>query len=246
VERPVKERLVGAAVLMAAAIILIPEMLSGPDKGAAANPGTNAARSASAKAGGDGEVVAGRSGAPIKTYTIDLNQSPGGVAANIDANRAPPPEDVPLSPPAAPESATPDTQAKPEPADEPPSQAGEPPASEARAPVSAASQAVVEPPTRTPPPSASPPPRPLASNSAAPTSSAWAVQLGSFSKQSTAEKLANAVRAQGHDAFVMPVKSGAATLYRVRIGPMKDRASAEAVLRSVKAKVPGAALVAHP
>jgi DedD protein len=32
VERIVKERLVGAAVLMAAAIILIPEMLSGPDR----------------------------------------------------------------------------------------------------------------------------------------------------------------------------------------------------------------------
>ena len=32
VERKVKERLVGAAVLMAAAVILIPEMLSGPDR----------------------------------------------------------------------------------------------------------------------------------------------------------------------------------------------------------------------
>ena len=32
----------------------------------------------------------------------------------------------------------------------------------------------------------------------------------------------------------MPVKSAHATLYRVRIGPMKDRASAEATLRDVK------------
>jgi cell division protein FtsN len=42
----------------------------------------------------------------------------------------------------------------------------------------------------------------------------------------------------------MPVKSGGTTLYRVRIGPMKDRASAEAALRDVKS--PGAAVVAHP
>ena len=44
--------------------------------------------------------------------------------------------------------------------------------------------------------------------------------------------------------FVMPVKSGTATLYRVRIGPMKDRESAEAALRTVKS--PGARIVAHP
>jgi cell division protein FtsN len=33
-------------------------------------------------------------------------------------------------------------------------------------------------------------------------------------------------------------------LYRVRIGPMKDRESAEAALRTVKS--PGARIVAHP
>src|ERR1044071_2880247 len=38
VERPLKERLVGAAVLMAAAVILIPEMLSGPRRAPANAP----------------------------------------------------------------------------------------------------------------------------------------------------------------------------------------------------------------
>lgn len=255
VERSVKERLVGAAVLMAAAIILIPEMLSGPDEGRDADPGASAERSATAKSGEAGaqagEAAAHRSTAPIKTYTIDLSQSPGAtVAANIDENRAPPSEDPPSPLSAAPESPATDAQAKPEPPDEPTRSAAattEPLVSEAQAARSAPSAPVVEPPTRTPPPAAaSAPPRPLASSVATPTSSGWAVQLGSFSKQSTAEKLASDVRAQGHDAFVMPVKSGAATLYRVRIGPMPDRASAEAALSSVKAKVPGAALVANP
>ena len=72
VERAVKERLVGAAVLMAAAIILIPEMLSGPDREAAEPAATPS-----------GET-------PIKTYTIDLNQAPGTppVAAEIRKDRS--------------------------------------------------------------------------------------------------------------------------------------------------------------
>ena len=64
------------------------------------------------------------------------------------------------------------------------------------------------------------------------------MQVGSYSKEATAERLAKQLRDQGQSAFVMPVKSGSATLYRVRIGPMKDRASAEAALRDVKS--PGA------
>ena len=76
-ERPVKERLVGAAVLMAAAIILIPEMLSGPDR-------ESTQKSADADEGA------------IKTYTIDLNHPPGTPAAsNVTEEAAPPPEQSP-------------------------------------------------------------------------------------------------------------------------------------------------------
>ena len=70
------------------------------------------------------------------------------------------------------------------------------------------------------------------------------MQIGSYARQATAERIAKQLRDKGQSAFVMPVKSGAATLYRVRIGPMKDRASAEAVLRDVKSA--GAAIVPHP
>jgi DedD protein len=72
------------------------------------------------------------------------------------------------------------------------------------------------------------------------------VQLGSYSSEATAERLMNEWRAKGQNAFVMPVKSGGKTLYRVRIGPTKDRAAAEAALKSVKASIPAAAVVAHP
>ncbi len=226
-ERVVKERLVGAAVLMAAAIILIPEMLSGPDRNSESEPAAQA-----------------RSDAPIKTYTIDLSQSPSTQPTpSVVDNRAPPPEE-----PAAPANAQPtkkptelpsgaqpagDDQAKPE--------APQPTASTAPiAPVTTA-PVVVEQPTA--PPARTTPP-PLASDTSAPTSGRWAVQIGSYAREATAERIAKQLRDQGQRAFVMPVKSGGATLYRVRIGPMKDRASAEAALRDVKSA--GAAIVSHP
>ena len=215
-ERIVKERLVGAAVLMAAAIILIPEMLSGPDRGSRAEP---AAQS--------------RNDAPIKTYTIDLSQSPSAQPAPaVVENRAPPPEESPVAPqPSVQPSTQPSTP--------------QPPASDQAKPE--VSQPVVEPPTTTTTPTPAPArtaTRPLASDAGAPTSGRWAVQIGSYAREATAERIAKQLRDQGQSAFVMPVKSGGATLYRVRIGPMSDRASAEAALRTVKS--PGAAIVAHP
>ena len=214
-ERIVKERLVGAAVLMAAAVILIPEMLSGPDRDSRAEPAAQA-----------------RNDAPIKTYTIDLSQSHSAQPTpSVVDNRAPPPEE-----PAAPVAAQPtepspgaqpagDDQAKPEvPAQTPP-----------------ATPVVVEQPTAAP---ARTTPPPLASDPGAPTSGRWAVQVGSYAREATAERLAKQLRDQGQRAFVMPVKSGGTTLYRVRIGPLQDRASAEAALRDVKS--PGAAIVSHP
>ena len=246
-ERPVKERLVGAAVLMAAAIILIPEMLSGPDRG-------SAEKSAEADEGA------------IKTYTIDLSQSPGTRTAATSPqavdNRAPPPEEKPSSaaPPA--EQNTPEPQARPE--STPPARterpAAESPASSSDAPPVAAAEPAPPQPKSEPPavrpeakPQAKPevPPKPVASAPSAPTSAVpagkgWAVQLGSYSSEATAQRLMNEWRAKGQSAFVMPVKSGGKTLYRVRIGPTQDRASSEATLKSVKASIPAAAVVAHP
>ena len=216
-ERLVKERLVGAAVLMAAAIILIPEMLSGPDRESHEQP---------AQSRGD---------APIKTYTIDLSHSPSAQPTpGVVENRAPPPEEPPAQEtPAAPQPAGSD-QAKPE-------------VSQQEQPSPAPAQAVVAPVVEQPTAasaSAPQPKYPLASADPAPTSGRWAVQIGSYARQATAERIAKQLRDQGQNAFVMPVKSGSATLYRVRLGPMKDRASAEAALRDVKS--PGAAIVPHP
>jgi len=229
VERKVKERLVGAAVLMAAAVILIPEMLSGPDRKSPAEPAAQA-----------------RNDAPIKTYTIDLSHSSSEQppAAVVD-NRAPPPEELPAQQPAAAQPAT-DDQAKPEGPQQSAAVTPQPqPQTAPQAAVRSPEPAVVEQPTPAVS-SARAPQHPLASGDGAPTSGQWAVQVGTFSKEANAQRLVKELRDQGQSAFVMPLKSGSSTLYRVRVGPMKDRASAEAVLRDLKSKPPGAKVVSHP
>ncbi|MDY6946389.1 MAG: SPOR domain-containing protein [Pseudomonadota bacterium] len=248
-ERPVKERLIGAAVLMAAAVILIPEMLSGPDRESGDKQ---------AQTGTDGE---GTGEASIKTYTIDLSQSPGAQPPTVTAqngNRAPPPEELPT---ASTEAPPPETQVSPEPEPVAPPVVAERPKPEPRTEPPprqlAAQPARAEAPPQGPPkpePKPEPPkaePRAVASapsapRSAVPTGKGWAVQLGSYSSETTAQRLANEWRAKGQSAFVMPVTTGGKTLYRVRIGPSKDRAGAEAALKAVKPSIPNAAVVAHP
>lgn len=221
---------------MAAAIILIPEMLSGPDRSERLEQ----------------PVAQERSETGLKTYSIDLNNPPGtNNAPTPIEERAPPPEkgpeqDSPASAAAAPSA---ERESNPEPA-RPSSSTPEPTQSVTRAPnattASPVSEPVVEKPAQTRPVEPRRTPAPLASASNVPTSKGWAVQLGSFSSSATAERLASEFRAGGDNVFVMPVKSGASTLYRVRIGPMQDRAEAEDVLRRIRAKVSGAAIVAHP
>lgn len=231
VERHVKERLVGAAVLVAAAIILVPEMLSGPKR---AN-----------------DAVAVRNDAPVKTYTIDLNRSPGAPATAPIAQSAPPPESAP---PAAVADEAQGTSAPAEPAAENPPQttqaspesvhAESAPIAQQPAPQPPATALVQEP---TAPRQREPAPAPtVASAPNGPTSRGWAVQLGSFANRGTAERLAKDFSGSGYEAFVMPVKSGTNTLYRVRVGPFADRAGANDALSSIKKRVAGAAVVAHP
>jgi DedD protein len=233
VERLVKERLVGAAVLLAAAVILIPEMLSGPKHEPTAQ---------SAIATDD---------APTKTYTIDLAepaQHPTSSSDNIETTAAPPPESVAKEgPPAAqvvPESAVQQNDSKAEDSSPPPSKPARQTQAEASPPVSAAAVTPKREPIEQIASAAKP--APLATERNVPTSKGWAVQLGSFSKADTAEHLAQQVRGKGRNAFVMPVKSGSGTLYRVRVGPFPDRAAAETLQRQLKGEIAGATVVAHP
>ena len=74
----------------------------------------------------------------------------------------------------------------------------------------------------------------------------WAVQLGSFSSKENAEKLAGSLRDQGYAAFLSQLQSNGNELHRVRIGPQKDRQSAEAVAAQLAKNGHTGQVVSHP
>ena len=67
-------------------------------------------------------------------------------------------------------------------------------------------------------------------------SGGWAVQVGAFGSADTARKLVQDLAGAGYRAFVSPVNRGGKTLYRVRVGPAGDRASAEQLVPRLKAR----------
>jgi DedD protein len=74
----------------------------------------------------------------------------------------------------------------------------------------------------------------------------WAVQLGSFKNQQNAERLAADLRKQGYAAFLSRLDTGSGALHRVRIGPQKDRESAESVAAKLGQSGHSGQVVPHP
>ena len=183
-ERALKERIIGAAVLVIFAVLVVPIFLDGPP--------------------GDGEVVSERVLLPgqedQKTQTVVL-----------DRDRE---EPVPAAATPAPEKEEPVVE---ESVDE------EPVREEPRPAVVQQAEPETAPATR------EPEPEPAATPAATSTTGMWAVQLGSFSNKENAEKLAADLRKQGYAAFLSQLTTEKGLLHRVRIGPQKDRASAEAM-----------------
>jgi DedD protein len=146
----------------------------------------------------------------LRRYTIDLDAQDGSgqpmAPASNEAPVALPEVATPMSVP--PEAATPATPA-----------AAPAPAPQPAAPVTANSMA----PTN---------------NIAAPAPRAepgtFVVQLGSFGSRENAERLVRDMTARGFATFIAPITSNGRELYRVRVGPTRDRASAEALAAELK------------
>ncbi len=187
-DRALRERIIGAAVLVVFAVLVVPVFLDGP--------------------GDDAEMIS-----ESVTLPGQNNQERKQQTIVLDRDRT---EPVP-------------TAATPAPAE----QKMPAPEKEKPAPVVQKKQAT---------------PAATTSNTAATesTTGMWAVQLGSFSNQENAERLATDLRKQGYAAFLSQLKTDSGALHRVRIGPQKDRESAE----SVAAKLSGAGhngqVVPHP
>jgi cell division septation protein DedD len=86
---------------------------------------------------------------------------------------------------------------------------------------------------------ATPPPAPAVAKPAAASAAGvgFAVQLSAPSVEAEANALRDKARAQGLSAFVQPVETDSGRRYRVRVGPVADRAAAEALREEAAAKL---------
>ena len=202
-ERALKERIIGAAVLVVFVVLVVPIFLDGP-------PGEDEIRTESV-------VLPGQEGQATQTVVLERDRT----------------EPVPAN--AAPEVVEEQPQADPVVME----RAGEP------APAAAKQTPLAEPEAVRIPEAAA---TSMPSTSTATTSSTgmWAVQLGSFSNKDNAEKLVADLRKQQYLAFLSQVQTDRGTLHRVRIGPQKDRAGAEATAARLEKAGYEGQVVPHP
>jgi len=198
-ERALKERIIGAAILVSFVVLVVPIFLDGP-------PGENEIVS-------ERVLLPGQDEQQTQTVVLERNRTEP-VPLTSSTTAAPEPETAQAATPAAQKAqeSTPVAKKKSEPA-----------------PKVAATA---------PPPVKSPP--------AASTTGMWAVQLGSFSNKENAEKLAADLRKQGYAAFLSQLATDAGQLHRVRIGPQKDRESAEAMAKRLAKVGHKGQVVPHP
>ncbi len=225
-ERGLKERVIGAVVLVLIAVLVVPVFLDGP--------------STDAEMVSEPVTLPGQNGQSRKRQTIVLERDrdqpvPASARQPSDTPVTGPQsgEDKPLQVPATQEAAATETRpaqlaeskppakAEPKPATKAESEpAHEPPAGAANAPAT-----VTEPESAT---------------------GMWAVQLGSFSNKANAERLAAGLREKGYAAFLSELHTGSGDLHRVRIGPQEDRDSAEAVAARLGQDGQKGQVVPHP
>jgi DedD protein len=198
-DRRVKERLIGASIVVALIVLVVPELLSGP-KPAAPAPGP--------------VLPAATTPEPVRNVMVDLSTSKPPANADEEA----PTQAVAAAAPAQPQNVEPNggassaspsltaTSVNPAPSSPPPAKA-------------AVGHAVVE----------SAAPSPISS-----VHGSWSVQLGSFASRVNADNLARQMKGQGFSSFVLTGGSGASVRYRVRVGPLSDRESAERMAAKLK------------
>jgi DedD protein len=195
-DRALKERIIGAAVLVVFVVLVVPVFLDGPPQ--------------------SGEIVSERVPLPgqaaegeTRTVVLDRDRDePVPVPAPVTEPEAE--QAQPVKPESKPEP-EPETTPEPEPKPEPAKPAAQQPAPAGDSPTGM-----------------------------------WAVQLGSFGNQQNAERLAADLRKQGFAAFLSQLSTGSGELHRVRIGPQKDRESAEAMAERLAKAGHKGQVVPHP
>jgi DedD protein len=242
-DRRVKERLVGATILVALIVLVVPELLSGPKRAplpppAAALPTpTRNVRVdlATSKATPEpqGVEVASTASAPSPAASAppSAEQSTGQSTAASEGTRSageggPPSDALPESTPGVTRPTV--TTLKAQDSAQAPLETQ--PSSPKSTPGAVKSEAPREP------------------GSAPQGRHVWAVQLGSFASKVNADKLAQGLMHQlqahgGPSVYVISSGSGPSLRYRVRMGPLADRSAAERAVVKLKAQGHAATIV---
>jgi DedD protein len=227
-DRRVKERLIGASILVVLIVLVVPELLSGPK---------SVVPSATPAA-----IFPASAPEPTRNVTVDLATSkapansevePAEAAKGGEAAPTPAPSTDGSSSTAVSTSTTPTSTA-------PTSTAPTSTAPASTAPTSAA------PTSAAPATDAAATAKPVETAAPSPisTRAAWAVQLGSFASRTNADNLSRQLKGQGFSVYVLSGGSGASVRYRVRVGPLADRDSAERTAAKLKSIGHASSLVA--
>jgi DedD protein len=201
-DRALKERIIGAIVLVLFVVLVVPVFLDGPSN--------------------SGEVISeqvplpGQSGEENQTIVLNRDRTQPVPAASNNSAAA----DEPQQQQQQPEQREVEPEPQPEAEHEPEAT----PAPAQREPEVVVA-AVAEP---------------------ASSTGMWAVQLGSFGNKENADKLAADLKKLGFAAFRSQLKTGSGELHRVRVGPQKDRDSAEIVAAALAKAGQKGQVVPHP
>lgn len=246
-DQGLKERLIGAAVLVALAVWLVPWLLDGPDEPITADGATL-----------ELPVPSGHVG-EIRTEVIDLaprreasRPTGAGSGRAADAATARPAEpsgrDAAVATvdrsaataEAAPTTGGSDGSQSTQDAARTSVAASTAPASSDPAPAGQRSTSTESRTSGAAPSSGSSAPaastRSASTARAAPAESGdWAVQVGSFSEEENARRHADRVSALGYSPKISTFRAGGRVMYRVRVGPHATRQAAEAVASALAA-----------
>ena len=192
-ERSLKERLIGAAVLVVLAVWLIPLVLNGPEPAVEAESEVL-----------ELSVVESSNAVRIQTIRLDENREPPTPASQGETVVALTPRPAPEVSVSRIETGLPEPLPQAATVNEEPGSSDEP----------------YQP--------------PLVSEEPGPSGGeAWVVQIGSFSEEANAQRLAQRVAGLGFNARVSTFNASSGPMYRVRVGPESSRERAVAIVSSL-------------
>ena len=205
-DRSLKERLIGASVLVGLAVWLIPWVLDGPLPDTEFEPA---------------QVPAAERSLPLRTQTIRLD-TPQDTSMQADAADIP---GIPVTVGSQPATQAPralDTGRDPAATAVPASEVVI--AESAEGSSGASGERAAQVPDRTSPAATARHPGP-----------GWLVQVGSFGEEENARRQADRVEALGYTANLYTHTSGGRVMYRVRVGPEPSREGADDIALSLTA-----------